>query len=270
MNRKMTQLLTAPFNARAVSHSVAVLVLARRALEAVLVWTILMAFSSGGRAWAAEPWPDVPLPPKADVQWVARSMKVDGVPTRVLQFQSRAGRAEIIEYYRSYWSGGYEHKPSVHPLGEATVVGQKHGPYLMTVKVEDAARGSSKGLISVAQVVGFKVDRDPGELPLMSGAHVVSVVESNDPGKHSRQVMVVTPQPPSSVTQFYQASFVNAGWQQVQGNDSSRTAQGPAGGFEVFARGDSEMQLSIVEIPKGRGTTLLANLVTKDTGRDTY
>jgi hypothetical protein len=238
---------------------------ARRAFEAAALSLILIALSVGHRAGAAEPWPFVPLPPKADVQWVAQSMRVNGVPTRVMQFQSRASRAEVAEYYRAYWSGGYPHKASVHALPDATVVGQKHGPYLLTLKVEDAGAGKSSGLISVAEVVGIKPDRDPGELPLMGGAHVVSVIESDDPGKHSRTVVVLTPQPPSSVAQFYQASLTNARWQQVQGgeDDSSR---GSHGSFAAFARDGREMQLSIASMPKGRGTTLVANLVTKDTG----
>jgi len=252
--------------ARPALRTAALLRFARRAVEAMAAGAILTVLAASGRAWAIEPWPEIPLPPKADVQWVAQSMRVNGVPTRVMQFQSRTNRGEITEYYRAYWSGGYKHAPSVRAMGEATIVGQQHGPYLMTVKVEDAAHGTSSGMISVAQVLGSKVDRDPGQLPLMNGAHVVSVVESDDPGKHSRTVVVVMPQPPTSVVQFYQASFANAGWLQVQGNESARTPGASAGSFVVFARDEDEMQLSVVAARSGRGSTLLANLVTKDTG----
>jgi hypothetical protein len=245
--------------------------LARRVFEAAALSSILIVLSLSGRAQAAEPWPFVPLPPKADVQWVAQSMRVNGVPTRVMQFQSRASRAEVADFYRAYWTGGYLHKASVHAMGqEATVVGQKHGPYLMTLKVEDAAGGTSTGLISVAQVIGSRVDRDPGELPLMGGAHVISVVESDDPGKHSREIVVLTPQPPSSAAQFYQASLTNAHWLEIQRSEGPRKAGGPDGSFAVFARDGSEMQLSIVATPKGRGSVLVANLVTKDTGSLAY
>jgi hypothetical protein len=227
---------------------------------------LFFALFAIGSAWAAQPWPEIPSPPKAHVEWVGDSMRVNGVPTRVMQFQSQVGRNEIVDYYRAYWSGGYPNKPSITPLGAATVISQRHGPFFMTVKVEDADRGASQGLISVAQVAGSKVTRDPGELPIMPGAQVFSVVESDDPGKHSRAVVILTPQPPTSVSQFYQASFSNAGWHQVQANESPRTAGSSPGSFIVFARDASEMQLSIVETRGGRGSTLVANLVTKDTG----
>jgi len=243
--------------------------LVRHAFEAAAVSALLIVLCSPPRALAAEPWPEVPLPPKADVQWVAQSMRVNGVPTRVMQFRSSASRSEIVEYYRSYWTGGYPRAASVHLLADATVVGQEHGPYLLTVKVEDAGQDESRGLISVARVIGSRVDRDPGQLPLMNGAHVLQVVESDDPGKHSREVVVTTPQPPSSVREFYEASFGSAGWQQLQGTDTADVPHNgtvPAGAFVAFARQGDEMQLSIVATPKGGASVVVANLVTKDTG----
>jgi len=218
-----------------------------------------------GTARASQDWPELPLPPKADVQWIAQSMRVSGVPTRVLQFQSRASRTEIIEYYRAYWTGAYPQKPSVRQVDDSTVVGQKHGPYLLTVTVRDADHNGSEGVIAEAQVAGSKTDLDPGALPLMPGAHVVRVIECDDPGQHSRQVLVVNPQLTPSVLQFYQASFENAGWQQIQMSEVPRSASVAGGGFMVFARGAQQMQLSIAA-KAGRGSWLLANLVTKDTG----
>ena len=110
---------------------------ARRAAETAGAAAIVGLLWAPGRALAIESWPELPLPPKADTQWIAQSMRINGVPTRVLQFESHVSRAEIVEYYRAHWTGGYEHRPSIHPLGEETVVGQVHGPYLMTLKVMD-------------------------------------------------------------------------------------------------------------------------------------
>lgn len=223
----------------------------------------LLALSSAG---AAEPWPEIPSPPKAKVQWVADNMRVNGVPTRVMQFQSQEGRNDIVEYYRAFWSGGYPTKPSVTALGASTVISQRHGPYFMTVKVEDASGGSSHGLIAVSRVGGSKVELNAGDLPLMPGAKVVSVVESSDPGKHNREVVVLSRQTPQSVLQFYQSFYENAGWRQVQNNDLSGSAKSPRGTFVVFARDGTEVQLAIHDTAKTQGCLLVADEVTKDTG----
>ncbi len=235
-----------------------------------LIGVLLTVLSVPVRAVAGESWPEMPMPPQGDVQWIAKSMRVNGAPTRVQQFQSRASRSEVVDFYRSHWTGGgYDREPSVRDLGDATVVGQKFGPYLLTVKVEDTQRDkTSHGLISVARVVGSKPDRSPGAIALMPGAQVVSVIESDDPGKHSRQVMILSPQQPASVIRFYESSLGNAGWRPVQGTTNEK-ARSPsrAGAFMAFARDGSEMQLTVVATPQGRGTTLLANHVTNDTGR---
>jgi len=232
-------------------------------LSAVL---IAMFAATSARAAASEPWPEVPLPPKAHVEWVGDSLRLNGVPMRVMRFASRASRAEIVEYYRAFWSGGYPARPSVTPLGPATVVGQAHGPYYMTVKVRDAANQASEGVITVSRVLGSKVDRSAGDLPLVPGAKVVSVIEANDPGRRSREIVVSSPAPRQSVVQYYQGSLQTAGWSQIQANDTPPSARGRAGSFLVFQRGRDELQLSIVDGARGQGSLMVANRVTKDTG----
>ncbi len=229
-----------------------------------LLGALLLALRAGG-APAAEPWPEMPPPPKAKTEWIGDSMRVNGIPMRVMHFASSASRTEIVEYYRSYWSSGYPTPPSVRPLGDATVVGQAHGPYFMTVKVKDAEHGTSEGLISVSRVLGSKVERSAGELPLMPGAKVLQVVESSDPGKRSREVVVRNPDAVPSVVQYYQASLTNAGWRLVQHNDTPRGRPGLSGSILVFHRDRGELQLSVVVGPTGRDSVLVANLVTKDT-----
>src|SRR5690242_13993815 len=129
-----------------------------------IIGALLLSLLLPYRVFAGQSWPELPMPPKAQVQWIAQNMRVNGAPTRVLQFESGARREEIVDYYRSHWSGGYDHAVSVHASGNTTIVGQKHGPYLMTVKIEDRAGGQSHGLLSVAQVIGVQFDRSPGPL----------------------------------------------------------------------------------------------------------
>jgi hypothetical protein len=216
-------------------------------------------------ARASEPWPEIPSPPHADVAWVGDNMHVNGVPTRIMQFDSKSARADIVEYYRAYWTGAYPMKPAIKPLGEAIVISQRHGPYLMSVKVEDAKSGGSHGLIAVSRVAGTKPEFNAGGLPLLPGAKVICVVESDDPGQHSREAVVLNSQLPQSVLRYYQSSFGNDGWQQLHSDTTSRAAKVPSGTFVVFARGDTEMQLSIAAGPKGQGSWLVANEVTKGT-----
>jgi len=236
----------------------------REILPRVLLGAVLLV-ATAARTFASEPWPELPLPPRASVQWVGDSMRVNGVPMRIMQFQSSAAAHDIVEYYLAYWSRGYPAKPSVRPVGPATVVGQAHGPYFMTVKVRDADRGGSDGLIAVSRLLGTRIERSPGALSLMQGAKVLQVVESNDPGKTSRQMVISNTLAPPAVAQYYLSWFQSEGWQLVQHTDTPRTARAPESSFMVFQRDREEALVSVVAAAGARGSVMVANLVTKDT-----
>jgi len=217
------------------------------------------------RAENSAPWPELPLPPHAKVDWVGQDMKVNGIPMRVMHFASTASRSEIVAYYTAHWSEGYPGKPSVQPAGRATIVGQGHGPYFMTVKVVDRPHDASEGYVSVSQIVGNKVERSAGGLPLMPGALVLNVVESNDPGKHSREVVVAQDASVDSAQHFYQAALEGADWRRVQ-TTSPEAAVARMGRVDVYHRDESELSITLSPARTGRGSTLVANWVTKGTG----
>jgi len=227
---------------------------------------VALLVAGAARAQTSEPWPTVPLPPHAKVEWVADRMKVNGIPMRLMRFESTARRSEIVAYYTAHWSGAYPTKPSVRPLAEATLVGQAHGPYYMTVKVVDRPHDASGGFISVSQVLGNRVERSAGGLPLMPGAKVVSVVESSDPGKQSRDLVIVQDAAPDPASSYYQVALENAGWHRVQNTPTDSAHPRQAGSLAVFQRDQSELSISVVQVDGQRGSTLIANLVTKGTG----
>jgi hypothetical protein len=226
---------------------------------------LALALLGAARAQTSEPWPEVPLPPHAKVEWVADQMKVDGIPMRVMRFESTARRSEVVAYYTAHWSGGYVTKPSVKPMDEATLVGQAHGPYYMTVKVSDRPHDGSWGFISVSQMLGHRPERSAGGLPLMPGARILSVVESADPGKHSRELIAMQDAGPDSASKYYEAALQNAGWHLVQ-KSSDDAIRAHAGSVQIFQRDQSELSISVMAGQDGRGSSVVQTLVTKGTG----
>ena len=225
------------------------------------------ALAAAARAQTSTPWPEMPLPPHSKVAWVGDDMKVDGIPMRIVQFESTASRTEVVAYYTAHWSEGYRTKPSVRPTGDVTIVGQAHGPYYMTVKVGDRPHDGSAGFISVSQVLGNKIERSAGGLPLMPGAKILSVVESSDPGKVSRELVVAQDAGADSARRYYEGALENAGWRAAQktGPDAAHPQQ--PGSLDFYRRDSSELSITVMAARDGRGSTLVATLVTKDTGR---
>jgi hypothetical protein len=227
---------------------------------------VILLVAGAARAQTSQSWPSVPPPPHSKVQWVAEDMKVNGIPMQVLRFESTASRAEVVAFYVAHWSGAYPTKPSVRPLGEATVVGQLHGPYYMTVKVVGQANNASSGFISVSQLLGNAVERSAGDFPLMQGARVMSVVESNDPGQKSREMVIEQDAGPAVAGNYYRAALENAGWKPAQ-RIEARPGQPPlAGTFDIYRRDNAELSISVMPSDSGAGSSVIANIVTKGTG----
>jgi hypothetical protein len=228
--------------------------------HALAFWMLLTGLA---RAETSTPWPEVPLPPHATVEWVGDRMKLNGIPMRVMRFESTASRTEIVAYYTAHWSGAYRTKPSVTPLGDTTLVGQAHGPYYMTVKVGDAPHDGSAGYISVSQILGNRVERSSGGLPLMPGARILSVLESGDLGKQCRELVISQDAGADSARRYYEAALHSAGWHAVQSASADPTGPRPPASFEVYRRDASELSITVMAGDGGRGSTLVATLVTK-------
>jgi hypothetical protein len=225
----------------------------------------LFLWAGALRAESSTPWPDVAVPPHAKVEWVADNMKVNGFPMRVLHFESTASREEVVNFYTAHWSGGYPTKPAVRTQDGTTIVGQAHGPYFMTAKVSDAPHSGSQGFLSISQIVGNHAERSAGPLPLPPGATILTVVESSDPGKQSRQVTAVERAGVIAGANWFQAALEGAGWHLVQRTQAdARTAD--AGLLQIFQRDQDEVSVSVMPGAQ-RGSSVVLNLVTKGTGR---
>lgn len=237
-----------------------------------LLWA---ALTSAGAA--AEPWPELPVPPRAQVQWVGDSMRINGIPTRVARFESSLSKQEIVAFFRAHWAADRDRPPpAVDDVDGATVVGQAHGPYYMMAQVRARGRDASEGLLSVARVLGSEVKLDPGEVAVMPNAKVLSVVESEDPGRRSRYVVMWVEAATETARRFYETALAQRGWQLVQQGGpppAELRAQVPHGFFAIYQRGAAarreraELQLGLVAEQRARGvrgTTIVANLITHD------
>ncbi len=236
-----------------------------RFLMRLALWVMLgLVLSASASAQNSTPWPQVPLPPRANVQWIADDMKVDGIPMRVMRFDSQTSREEVAAYYTAHWSGGYPTKPSVTTSGNTTVVGQAHGPYYMTVKVREEPHQHSSGWIAVSQMLGNKVELAAGGLPIPPGAKIMSVVESRDPGKWCRQLVISYEGSVDNAINFYEAALNGAGWEQIQKTWSAPPGVGPRAALGVYQRDQSQLAISVTQA-KGQRTSIMATLVTNDT-----
>lgn len=149
-------------------------------------WVVGMLCALPAGVWAGgPPWPDLPEPPRSTVEWVAHDVRVNGLRTRILKFDSELPVADIVDFYQRRWGG--VNSQAARPLHFAGWKGVSSlvGDFQFTVQAKPAKPQGSTGLISVANVVDARAATLPAGWPAFGDTRVLQVTESDDGPRHS-------------------------------------------------------------------------------------
>lgn len=219
-----------------------------------------------------EPWPQIPEPPKSKVEWVSPDMRINGIPTQLLTFDSTVSLEEVVAYYQAHWDAldsrtpapvGSNAKGAVvtrTPSGEA-LIGRFHGVFYQTVRVKRAGLGGSKGTLSVALLGGQQAKMNTTGIPFPQRARAIGVVESADAGRVSKNVHFLIAEDAERVKSYYLDRLPNQGWMLQQQLGSDRLPDGSSGYMMVFQKEADQMDVVIAEKPGLPDTTFRVNLV---------
>jgi hypothetical protein len=162
----------------------------RRGLLSPVFVTLPLALA--GAAIGASAWPEVPDPPRAKVEWVARDVRVNGLPSQIERFESELSVDEVLEFYRARWSRSRIGSPQENKVGPWQSVSTLQGSYQLAVQVRPRTPQGSEGLISVANFGDMKRDFVPADWPRWRDLKVTQVTESVDGPRRSQMVAMVS------------------------------------------------------------------------------
>jgi hypothetical protein len=208
-------------------------------------------------------WPEVPTPPRSKVEWIADNVKYNGLPMRVQRFESKVSIQELLAFYRAHWTQK-DVLPVENKVKDWYVIGMPHGPFFMTVQVKEAAGGSTEGMIGVSSLEAKIAVPPIGNFPKIGTTRVLSVVESKDPGKSSRQLVLTNERSVSENRSFYESQLNYAGWSKIQGGLADGQKPSDSGYFAIFTKGKEQIDLAIARKSNGFGVHIMANLVSND------
>jgi len=237
---------------------------------ALLAFAGSAALAQASFTRGSTPWPDIPTPPKAKVQWVSDDMRVNGIPMRVQTFNSEASKEEVVAYYTAYWKTAQtppqpgKTVAAVTPKGDDTLVARAHGPFYSMVQVRSAGPGRSSGTISTSQLLGVDPKIDSSGVPAPSGATAVNVVEAIDNGKRNKQVLFISRDSLDSVSGYYQRSLARDGWAllQEQVGKSDKTDDAPTSALvRMYGRDKQQLDLAMGVDASNGVTVINANLI---------
>lgn len=229
------------------------------------VWLLLpwCAFAQNSFTYGSTPWPEMPQPPRAQVQWVSDDMRINGVPMRIQTFQSQASQDEVVAFYKAHWQANTPGaQVAVTPAPPNVLVATPHGPFYLMARVKALAGGGAEGTLSISQVQGVHPRLDAAGIPAPpSGAQVVNVVESRDGAKQSKQVLWLTQGSTGAVSSQYHHRLQQTGWTLLQ-EQQAPVASKEASVVRMYAKGPQQLDV-VVGLDAERGVTVMqTNLVT--------
>jgi hypothetical protein len=169
----------------------------------------------------------LPLPPQSEVQWVAKNMRMNGVPMTLQCVQSRLAPAALLDYYETQTraSGHNEYRRSAN--GEWQLLAIKSPRHYVTVQVRATIAGS-EGTITTSALPPPAIEKLASEFPRPPTSRIVSLQEYDDAGIQSEHISLLSTRAVALEAWAFSQKLVRSGWKILRQQPMQQVAAGVA------------------------------------------
>jgi len=231
-----------------------VTLVARRVLRLIGPIGLCLAASAA----LADEWPALEAPPRAASEWVAQQMRVNGMPSRIMRFESELTVDEVLAHYQRRWSKAGTPAPQAVSLNEWRSVNVLQGPYQLSVQARKIDGGRTEGLLSAANLKDLKSDYVPKDWPRFNDTQVMQVTESQDGPRQSLLMSSMSRSSYGVNVQRWRQEWQRRGYALTRETELPASA-GQRGWMAFFDNGEQTMDVTITELPGSGKVAILAN-----------
>jgi hypothetical protein len=208
---------------------------------ALLASSVVAAGAHAGEIAAlTSRFPEPAAPPNGEAQWVAQSMRMNGLPMTIKAFKTSANVDEVIYFYERWWRGRGKADYTRDQLGEWRILGIKTDDYYITVQARRTLAGA-EGTIAVS-ADPRSVKRSTTKFPHPKTANVVTLQEYEDFGVQSEHITLLSQRAASIEARDFAKLLVRGGWHLVLDQRATK-----AQGHVIEAQKDAQhVRLSFV------------------------
>lgn len=194
---------------------------------ALLLLTALIASPSvaGSLARSTAKLPELDAPPQGEAQWVARSMRLNGLPMTLKAFQSRLSSDAVLHHYES-WSRGVpraQTRRSNNPPWQVLAI-QSQCCYI-TIQARATLNGS-EGTLAVSAALDRAELKTQTAFPRPSSASIVNLQQYEDAGVESEHISLSSTRSVTTEASAFSQALTRAGWRIIRNHRSSHTPRG--------------------------------------------
>jgi hypothetical protein len=155
--------------------------------------------------------PDVPAPPLGHAQWVARSIRVNGLPMTIKSFDTPMPVDDVLHHYARWASGKFEDSFRTQQ-GDWQVLSLRSSAYLITIQVRPNG-GGSHGTIAVSPAPNTVAPTVASRFPLPPSLQVVNLQQYEDLGVEAEHISLQGTRAPHVEAEAFEALLSREGWQ---------------------------------------------------------
>lgn len=215
-------------------------ILASQLSIAALIFCALVGFARAEARTVSE-LPDLAAPPDGTAQWIARSMRMNGLPMTLKAFQSRMSPDAVLAHYESMLkiSGSHETRRGTRlPWRVLTFKSRDH---LITVQARAVSAGS-EGTILVSTALGAAAFRMRTEFPRPPTARLVNLQQYDDAGMASEHISLSSDRSPFIEAQAFSQLLIRDGWTMIDTRPTHQMHRG----FVLEAQREAEQALLVI------------------------
>lgn len=210
----------------------------RLLVTALALWSLP---ASSERIPTPRSLPDLNAPPQGSTQWIARNMRMNGLPMTLKAFNSRLSPAGVLAYYESQLKTSSSHETRRMMKSPWQVLMFRSHAHFITVHAR-ATIGGSEGTILVSPALDPAALHVRTDFPRPSTARIVNLQQYDDAGMQSEHISLSSGRTPFVEAQAFSQLLTRDGWTLISTRPTHETHRG----FVLEAQREAEHALLVI------------------------
>lgn len=156
--------------------------------------------------------PEIAAPAGGQAAWIARAMRLNGVPMTIKRFSSPANADEVLHQYEQKLRTSSDMKTQRTHEGQWRVLAIITDRYYATIRARNNVHGA-EGTITVTPPLADLVARKHTSFPRPETTQVLSLQEYEDDGIEAEHISLVSRRSVAIEAHAFETHLERAGWQ---------------------------------------------------------
>lgn len=176
-----------------------------------MLTTLAQPAHTGILSRATEALPDLGAPPQGAAQWIAKSMRMNGLPMTLKVFESRLTPDAVLSHYEWFVKAKGTHESRRMTNAPWQVLLLKSADHFITVHARTVAHGS-EGTILVSPVLEPTTLRMRTAFPRPATTRIVNLQQYDDDGVESEHISLSSKRATFTELQDFSQLLISEGW----------------------------------------------------------